>query len=306
MAVALFSTTGIFGLATSHPVGAAGSTATIAVPGTNTPLSSGGSETRFTVGLPPTTACPGDTARDGDHVYSYLVHQGVNPASVTFVNAPSAGYGIVDATGEYYGPVNTSMGTGEIIGIPNDFQWAPLTTGDGGSVPLQQLLYQGESGIWETGIACVDTHGALADYWNVQVTFTSSPTDPTGFTWSADEPGALAVNAPTPTTLPATTTPTATIQGSTGNTQVSPAPAPTAASVSGHPAAGSEGSGSGDPIAGAPEAASAARSSAGVTGTTATGWIAVAGLTIVVVGVGIIWLARRQRVKKPTDTGSAR
>jgi hypothetical protein len=163
-----------------------GGIATIALPGTAaaSPLRAGGSATEFTVALPANAACSGDTAHDGYLVYSYLVRQGTDLSGVTFINYPSEGYGIVDTTDTYYGPVNTAMGTGQIIGIPNDFAWGPLVTSDGGAVPLSRLLYDGTTGTWETGVACANTHGKLADDWNAQVTFTADPKDPNGFTWS--------------------------------------------------------------------------------------------------------------------------
>ncbi len=159
--------------------------ATIASPGTTTLLLSGGSTTPFTVSLPPQAACDGDTATDGYHVYSYLVPQGTDLSSVTFIGHPSVGVGLVNSDGAYYGPVNTAIGTGQIPTLPNDFEWGPLVT-----VPrmtLSQLLYtgSGESGIWEAGIACATSSGALADNWNTEVTFDASSTDTNGFTWSA-------------------------------------------------------------------------------------------------------------------------
>ncbi|MGO8870979.1 MAG: putative Ig domain-containing protein [Acidimicrobiales bacterium] len=158
--------------------------ATIAKPGLLTPLPSGGSTTPFTVTLPPNAACTGDTATGGYHVYSYLVTKGTALSGVTFVNFPSTGYGFVDNTGLYYGPANTAIGTGQIVGIPNNFEWAPLVTDD--SVPLPTLLYtSGTSGVWEAGLVCANTNGTVTDNWNTEVTFTASGTDPNGFVWSA-------------------------------------------------------------------------------------------------------------------------
>ncbi len=166
--------------------------ATIAQPGTTTPLTSGGSATKFTVSLPAQAACTGDTASAGYHVYSYLVPQGTAVTSVTFVSLPSTGYGLVEPTGTYYGPVNTAIGTGQIVSIPNDFEWGPLVSDD--SVPLSTLLYTGSgpsaTGIWETGLVCANSSGTVTDYWNTQVTFAASGADPNGFTWTAIAPPA--------------------------------------------------------------------------------------------------------------------
>jgi hypothetical protein len=184
------------GLASAGPASAStvNGTATIALPGTTTPLTSGASTAPFTVALPAQAACDGDTATGGYHIYSYLVQKGTNLSAVTFVGFPSVGFGLVDNTGTYYGAVNTAIGTGQIVGIPNNFQWAPLVSAAG--VPLSQLLYTGSgstaSGIWETGLACANTAGALADNWNEEITFSASTTDATGFTWTAVPNGTAA------------------------------------------------------------------------------------------------------------------
>ena len=149
-------------------------------------LASGGSDTNFTVTLPTNAACTGDSAHSGYHVWSYLVEKGANIAATTF-NAdtgPSQGLGLYESDANYYGPANTAQTTGEIIGIPNDFQWGAAVAG--GDFTAAQLLYNGgASGVWEGGIACANGSGVLSDNWNTEITFTSSNTDPNGFTWSA-------------------------------------------------------------------------------------------------------------------------
>ncbi len=178
--------------ATATPASAAtvNGIATIASPGTTTPLLSGGSATQFTVSLPPQAACSGDTATNGYHVYSYLVHKGVALSGITFIGDPSAGLGLFDPTGTYYGPVNTAIGTGQIVGIPNNFEWAPIIAKS--YVPLtgsSGLLYTGSgtsaSGIWEAGIVCANTSGVPVDNWNTEVTFAAKASDTNGFNWSA-------------------------------------------------------------------------------------------------------------------------
>jgi hypothetical protein len=183
------TTLGTLVLAGAAPASAStiGGSAALASPGTATTLPSGASITPFTVSLPSQAACDSDTASHGYHVYSYLVPQGTSLSGVTFEGFPSTGFGLVDNTGTYFGPANTAIGTGQIVSIPNNFQWGPLVS-DGG-LTLSQLLYTGSgkkaSGIWEAGLACADTHGALADNWNTQVTFTASATDPNKFVWAA-------------------------------------------------------------------------------------------------------------------------
>ena len=158
--------------------------ATIADPSSLAPLSSGGSTTEFTISLPGQSACSGDTATDGYHVYSYLVQAGTNLSSVTFESAPSVGYGLVNTTGTYYGPINTALGTGQINGIPGNFDWGALVSTDG--VAASSLLYTGgTTGVWEAGIACANSSGSLVDNWNSEVTFSASSSDPNKFVWSA-------------------------------------------------------------------------------------------------------------------------
>ena len=161
-----------------------GGTATIANPSNSQPLASGGSTTLFTVTLPANAACDGDTATGNYEVYSYLVPQGTTITSLTFVGgAPSQGYGLFDTAGDYYGgnnDGNTAITTGQIINIPNNLEWAPLVTTDGGSLTVAQL-----AGVWEAGIACANKSGTLTDYWNTQVTFSANGSDPNGFTWAA-------------------------------------------------------------------------------------------------------------------------
>jgi len=175
--------------ATAGPAGAAtvNGIATVAVPGTTTALTSGGSTAQFTVALPSQAACSGDTATNGYHVYSYLVHQGTSLSGITFQSFPSSGYGLIDATGTYYGPVNTAIGTGQIVSIPNNFEWAPLVAADG--VPLSTLLYTGSgstaSGVWEAGLVCANTSGVPVDNWNTEITFNAKSSDANGFTWTA-------------------------------------------------------------------------------------------------------------------------
>ena len=162
----------------------------MAKPGTKTPLPSGGSTAPFTVALPANASCTGDTASGGYLVYSYLVKPGTNLATLSYVTGPPTGtYGFVSPPHTYYGAVNTAVATkangpGQIIGIPNDFEWAPLVTDFG--VTLNQLLYGTghTSGVWEAGILCAK-NGTPTDNWNTEVSFTASSGDANGFVWSA-------------------------------------------------------------------------------------------------------------------------
>ena len=170
--------------------------ATITNPNNGNPLSSGGSETDFTVVLPAQSACSGDTASDGYHVYSYLLQQGTSVTSDNFsTGSPSEGLGLIDSDG-YYGPANTAPTSGEVIDIPTDFEWAYLKNiGETASE-----LGGGSGAVWEAGIACANSSGTVTDYWNTQVTFTANGGDPNGFVWTA-VPGSV---SPAPTTQSAT------------------------------------------------------------------------------------------------------
>lgn len=166
-----------------------GGVATTASPASTNYLASGGSETPFTVSLPAQAACSGDSRSDGYRVFSYLVEPSVNVATITFhgglPDTSANQYGLVEADGTYWGDKNTAPLTGEIIEIPNDFEWGPLISDDG--VALDTLLYQegNTSGVWEAGIACTNNTGTVTDYWNTQVTFTASSSGPNHLLWSA-------------------------------------------------------------------------------------------------------------------------
>jgi hypothetical protein len=192
------------------PVGAStlDGVATTASPDSTTYLASGGSETPFTVSLPAQAACSGDSESDGYRVYSYLVEPGTNVTTVTFPdNLPNTSdnqYGLVEADGTYWGDENTAPSTGQIINIPNDLEWGPLVSNDG--VGLSTLLYQDSNtqGVWEAGIACTNSGGTVTDYWNTQVLFTSSSSDPNRFVWDAN-PGPAAFEIMSSSPLPAAT-----------------------------------------------------------------------------------------------------
>jgi fibronectin type 3 domain-containing protein len=167
----------------SAPASAAtlGAHATITNPATSAALSSGGSQTTFTVVLPPQAACSGDTAANGYHVSSFLVPLGTNITTVSFVGgSPSQGLGLVNENG-YYGSANTAPTTGQVIDIPADFEWADLQNVGATASSLDN----GSSAIWETGLVCENASGTVTDYWSTYVTFTASGSDPNGFVWTA-------------------------------------------------------------------------------------------------------------------------
>jgi hypothetical protein len=169
----------LLALMTSPSVAGAAVTASTEVithPGQLNPLGSGGSATPYGVVLPSGASCPGDTAHDGYHVFSYLVPEGVSPTAVSFKTGdPSRWFGYI-ANGAYFGAINTAEDTGAIVALPDDFTWSRLTP--------QDLFAKGtSSATWEGGIACADVHGNVTDYWNSQIVFTASSADSGGFTW---------------------------------------------------------------------------------------------------------------------------
>jgi hypothetical protein len=228
VAVVLAAFTAVATLAVAEMGTASASTvngiATTALPSNDTYLASGGSNTDFTVTLPSGAVCTGDTAHDGYHVWSYLVKQSQSIAATTFSAAtgPSQGFGLYESDLNYYGPVNTAQTTGQIIGIPNDFQWGAGVAG--GSFTAADLLYTGgTSGIWEAGLACANSSGVLTDNWNTEVTFTQSGSDPNGFTWSA-VPGPSGSTLAAITSADATTFTEGTLSTFTPTATGSPAP----------------------------------------------------------------------------------
>jgi len=185
--VVLLSLTGSI-LVQSPLAGAAATagTANITKPGSLAVLDSGGPSTSYGILLPAGARCPGDTAHDGYHVFSYLVPKGVSPASISFkTGVPNRYYGFISA-GTYIGAVNTALNTGEIVGLPSNFTFSRWTRSD--------LIPAGATdATWEGGIACADIHGVPTNYWGAQITFRASSSDSGGYTWTVDQkaPGGL-------------------------------------------------------------------------------------------------------------------
>ena len=178
---ALLNVTALMSVASASERVAVG-TAEITQPGLTTPLRSGGPATHYGVLLPAGARCPGDTAKDGYRVFSYLVPGGVSPTQVSFKGViPSRYYGYI-ALGEYYfGAENTAPDTGQILGMPAFFVFSRLTPGflfDAGATEAT----------WDGGIACANDHGQVTNYWNTRFVFTASSSDPGGFTWRVEDP----------------------------------------------------------------------------------------------------------------------
>jgi hypothetical protein len=293
----------LFLITSSAAASTVAGTATVAAPGATARgvLRSGGASTPFTVALPANASCPSDTAHSGYHVYSYLVPKGTELSSVRFVNLPSTGYGLMDAEGSYYGPVNTAMGTGQIIGIPNDFEWGPLVNPGRGLLTVSTLVGGANHGVWEAGIACATTRGTLSRFWNTQVTFTVATGVANGFTWQA-VPGAFTVSSPQPSTAAG-----AAAAAGSGTTPTASAATPAQASggsagAAGHVADGGRGSGHLGASGGA--TGSSGNSTPGTVTSSPAGSdvpvAVVAGAAVLALAAGLLLLLRRN-----ARTGSA-
>lgn len=162
-------------------------TAVITHPYQSTPLDSGGSATEYGVTLPTGAKCPGDTAHKGYRVYSYLVPKGVSLSTVGFTGAfPQKYYGYV-AEGVFYGATNTDEDSGMVPTLPPAFTWSRLTPGE--------LFVNGEkSAVWEGGFVCANEQGQVSNYWNSEIEFTASSSDPGGFTWRVLHPPASSID----------------------------------------------------------------------------------------------------------------
>jgi hypothetical protein len=179
-------------LAGSYGAGTAGAatlgaTATITDPANSqAPLPTGAAAKLFSVSLPSGAKCSGDTQSGGYHVFSYLVQSGTDITTLTFPDGlPGTGYGLFDSGGSFYGNQNTAATTGQVVSIPNNFQFSQLTSASSLGLPVSTLTYSGTSGVWETGLLCTNTNGVVTDFWQTEVTFTASGSDPSGFTWAA-------------------------------------------------------------------------------------------------------------------------
>jgi len=161
--------------AAAAPAGAA----VITLPDQVTPLNSGGSTTLFSFKLPPQAHCAGDTTRPPYYfLYSYLVPKGTDPSKVNYGRGiPDRGLGFRSNTaGRYFGAINLAKDTGQIIGVPPDFSWKDFS-------PADILPGGAATATWEGGLACAVDLGAVSAYWNVELEFTRSRSDPNGFVW---------------------------------------------------------------------------------------------------------------------------
>jgi hypothetical protein len=149
-------------------------------PDNGLPLASGGSQAEFSLLLPGDARCPGDsTSAPWWEADSYLVPRGTSPASVDFKTyIPSPGL-FLRAWGAPFEGITVGKGDSRVQ-LPDSFDFDTFKRGN--------LLPGGTAAAtWEMGIACADDKGDVAGYWNAEVTFTASSTDPNGWVWHVDK-----------------------------------------------------------------------------------------------------------------------
>jgi hypothetical protein len=231
--------------------------------GTGKPLGSGGSTTQWSIKLPDGAACSKDTQTNSYHVQGYLMLASAypDPGAVTYNNGPvqdaahDPAYPLFYQSGtlQYSDQATGSAaanGTAPVVNIPTTFDYSLFTIdghGSTGKLP---------AGTYNVGIACTlpptgAGQAAVVDkFWNTQVIFAASSSDPAGETWTApgSQPTTTTTTPPASTTsttgatsTTATTSPSSTTSTTSGNTSSSTStPTPAAASAP----AGSDSSGS--------------------------------------------------------------
>lgn len=184
--------------------------ATISEPTTGAPLLAGQKDTDFTLKLPEGAACTGDSANDGYRVQSFMVPEGVDPATLTYGNNGPEPLGVGDefsqplyrTTTEAYvnqqtANATTPGGPGPIINIPA-FDFMVFT--DPGMVP---------AGTYILGISCTaPTTGDVDRFWTAKMTVTADAAE-----WTA-----VAQQEPPATTTTSTTTSSTTPAGNSTTT----------------------------------------------------------------------------------------
>ncbi len=186
------------------------------------PLTSGGSATVFSLGLPSGAACTGDSALGGYRVQSYMVPDTVDPASLTFGSAGPVPSGIgaafrqplFDSNSTGYVDAQTAAATveggpGPVVNIPG-FQLGPQDVFVPGNIP---------AGTYNVGIACTlgpASATQLDKFWNTKLTVVVAASDvPAGVTWTAVPNQATTTTTSTTSTTSSTSTTSTTIAGST-------------------------------------------------------------------------------------------
>lgn len=181
------------------PAGSAAATragnATVVAPYDNqsapTPIAGGTSATSFSLKLPASASCPGDSANAGYRVQSYMVPASIDPATLQFgsVGPVPVGTGVhfrqplFDSHTNPYANAQTAAAVhagdpGPIINIPA-FTFSVFKTGD---VP---------AGTYNIGIACTKGQASatqLDTFWGARMTLAPAGGGGGSLTWSV--PGA--------------------------------------------------------------------------------------------------------------------
>jgi len=157
-------------------------------PGHN--INMGGSQTTWTITLPPGAACSGDTTHNFT-VWSFLLDPSYNLNNVVFGGVGSGGMGgdggpipntggsgfansLYDTGSNAYFAKATAPGTGQVIGIPS-FNFANFSVDGSAGVALP-------TGPYQIGIACADGTNHVDKYWATNIVFSPS-NDPNGESW---------------------------------------------------------------------------------------------------------------------------
>jgi uncharacterized membrane protein YgcG len=269
------------------------------------------STTPFTIILPGMAACSKDSATGQYTINSYVVDNKLvsNPGTLTFPgNTPSQGTVLLqNNSGSPYSGEQTVPVTA-VVPNPPQFNWDNFAGAFGADAAAGQPLYPGT---FNVGIMCVDNHASPDEWWNAQITFAASATDPSGFTWEVT-PAVAPPPTTTTTTKPKSTT-TTTVHGSTtttpgGSTTTTPgatttSTAPTGVSGtggSGGASGGSTGSGgsggsstgSGTGAGGSASGTADAPAALAATGASIGRWLFV-GILLIVGGTGVVLFAPR-------------
>jgi hypothetical protein len=114
------------------------------------------------------------------------------PTEVSFKTGVPQGFGTGGrlgffSGGQYVGALNTAPGTGQVVGLPQSYSWTRLT-------PKYLFAGGATSATFDGGVACANRDGVVTNYWDTEIVFTSSKTDPGGYTWYVPKSAQLVVS----------------------------------------------------------------------------------------------------------------
>jgi hypothetical protein len=148
------------------------------------------SNTPFSMILPSMAACSKDSATGQYAIDSFVVDNSMvsNPGTLTFPGGtPSQGTVLLqNNSGSPYSGEQTVPVTG-VIPNPPQFNWNNFAGAFGTSAADGLPLYPAT---FNVGIMCADNNANPDKWWNAQITFAASSTDPNGFTWEVVQPAA--------------------------------------------------------------------------------------------------------------------